>query len=415
MAINEKTKVLLAEPNPEAAKRFQKLLHLIEEVEILGTLNTAQAAVDAIRNLKPEVVLTEIELPDMSGITFTEIVRRDFPLTQVIFLSKDDYPDIVLRALRVGASDFLTHDVNLEDLSAAVRRAAARSFEDKRKFHPYELSGQTGGRGAGVQETEKAGDIISVYSPKGGSGVTTIAVNLAISLMDKDSTVALVDGSLQYGDVGILLNEIGKNSIVDIMPHIFELDEKLIEDIMILHRSSGLHVMVAPARPELAEKISGEHFNKILEFMRQMYDYVVVNTSTYITEACLSCLDVAEVVVLVCVQEISAIRSTRAFLELWDGFGMNRDRILLVLNRYDKRNVITAEKISDSLKHPITVTIPVDEATVLPASNLGIPFVLSNKNAPVSHTISDLANQVRKKLLDVEEINEDRMRLFARV
>jgi pilus assembly protein CpaE len=331
-------------------------------------------------------------------------------MTQVIVVSEDKYYDTVLRAMRNGASDFVTHDATLDELSLAINRAGEIALQDKMKVHTFDYKDFEGPEHP-IDSGPQNGKIITVFSPKGGTGVTTIAVNLAIALQDNDKTVAIVDSSMQFGDVAILLNEMGKFSVLDLMPRIYELDTKVIEDVMILHKSSGLRVLKAPVRPELAEQVTGSNLTKVLEMMREMFSYIIINTSNFISDPVLAALDAGDVVVLVCNQEVVGIKSARAFLDLWDGFGLNKDRILVTINRYTKQNVISKEKLSESLKHPVAITIPFDEETLLPAANLGIPFMMSKRGIPVTDSMNKLAGLVIKKLDEVEL--EGRFRLFA--
>lgn len=411
---NERINVLIAESLPQVAKQLQKLFNIMDTVEIVSQVKTAQEALEAIKETKPEVALIDINLSDMNGIDLTEIIRREYPMTQVVVISQDKYYDTVLRAMRNGASDFITHDVTLEELNVAIKRAGEIAHTEKMKLHPYQQYGES--RLIQPDEEEASGplgNIITVFSPKGGTGVSTIAINLAIALQNSESTVAVVDSSVQFGDVAILLNEIGKFSIIDLVPRIYELDTKVIDDVMLIHKPSGLRILMAPPRPELAEKVSGNNMVKILELMRQMFNYIVVNTSSFISDPCLAALDASDVLILVTTQEIAAIRCTRSFLELWDGLGLPKDRIMLAINRYNKQKSIPIEKISESLKFPVTLTIPSDEETLVRAANLGTPFMLGKKVSPVTESISSLADLVLKRLPEVEI--QGRFRLFSLV
>lgn len=410
MKTQDRIRVLIVESTPQVTKQLRKLLNLMENVEILKDVRTGQEAIHEIRESKPEVAIVDINLADVNGLNLTEMIRRDLPMTQVVVVSEDKYYDTVLRAMRNGASDFVTHDATLDELSLAISRAGEIAHQDKMKVHTFDYKDFEGPKPP-IESGPQNGKIITVFSPKGGTGVTTIAVNLAIALQDNDKTVAIVDSSMQFGDVAILLNEMGKFSVLDLMPRIYELDTKVIEDVMLLHKSSGLRVLKAPVRPELAEQVTGSNLTKVLEMMREMFSYIVVNTSSFISDPVLAALDAGDVVVLVCNQEVVAIKSTRAFLDLWDGFGLNKDRILVAINRYSKQDVISKEKMSESLKHPVAITLPFDEETLLPAANLGIPFMLNKRGIPVTDSINKLAGLVTKKLDEVEL--EGRFRLFA--
>lgn len=405
--------VVLVENIPQLQKHLQKTLGLIEDIELANTSMSAQEAIEVVRDLKPEVALIEYNLPDMNGINLTEILRKDFPNTQVVLISQDNYTDIVLQAIRAGACDFITHEVSVKELSDVIRRAANLAFQDRQKTT---LPAMPIGGGIQTQTGKGAnGKVITVYSGKGGVGTTTIAANLALGLMDVDSDaqVVLIDGSMQYGDVHLFFNELGQLSVLDLIPRLYDLDLQLVESVMLLNRPTGLYILPAPPRPEFAEKISGDHFSRILEFLRRYYDYIVVNTDSFISDPVLASLDAAEVVVLVTAQQINAIRNTRLFLDLWDAFGMTQDRIGLVLNRYDKDSPITVEKISERLKHAVSLTLPDDPEVTQRSDALGQPVLRSSKNSELAQSFLTLAEQVRKRVIAVERSEQPRMRLFS--
>lgn len=411
MKTQERIRILIVESTPQVTKQLRKLLNLMDNVDILKDVRTGQEAIQEIRENKPEVAIVDINLADVNGLNLTEMIRRDLPMTQVVVVSEDKYYDTVLRAMRNGASDFVTYDATLDELSLAVNRAGEIALQDKMKVHTFDYKDFEAPKQPLQPTGPQNGKIITVFSPKGGTGVTTLAVNLAIALQENENTVAIVDSSMQFGDVAIFLNEMGKFSILDLMPRIYELDTKVIEDVMLLHKGSGLRVLKAPVRPELAEQVTGNNLTKVLEMMREMFSYIVVNTSSFISDPVLAALDAGDVVVLVCNQEVVSIKSARAFLDLWDGFGLSKDRILIAVNRYIKQDVISKEKIGESLKHPVAITLPFDEETLIPAANLGIPFMLNKRGLPVTDSINKLAELVTKKMDEVEL--EGRFRLFA--
>jgi pilus assembly protein CpaE len=404
--------VLLVENNPQLSKHLQKTLGLIDEVELVHVSTSAQEALEVIRDLKPLVALVEYDLPDVNGINLTEMVRREFPGTQVVLISQDAYTDLVLRAVRSGACDFITHDISIKELSDVLTRAAQLALEDRQKAFPYLVAPTTPSKEA-APEHEINGHVVTVYSPKGGSGLTTIAANLALALMEKDARVILVDGSLQFGDVHMFFNELGQFSILDLIPRVYELDFQLVESVLVRNRATGLRILTAPPRPELAEKISGENLSRILEFLRRFSDYVVVNTHSYISDPVLAALDAGDVVVAVLEQQINAIRNMRLFLELWDALGMSRDRIILVMNRYRKDHPISLDRVSERLKLNVELTIPEDKEAAQKADALGIPILRSSKDSPIAKSIMALAESVRSRVSNLERAEAPRMRLFS--
>jgi pilus assembly protein CpaE len=136
-----------------------------------------------------------------------------------------------------------------------------------------------------------------------------------------------------------------------------------------------------------------------------MYAYVIVDTSPILTDVILSTIDISDVIVLVTTQEIPSIKNARLMLDLLKTMGVSKDRIIFTMNRYDKRIAITPERVSDNLKHEISVTIPFDEKIVITSVNRGVPFMLdNNKLQPVGRGVFSLTEAIRARLsvLDVE-------------
>ena len=147
---------------------------------------------------------------------------------------------------------------------------------------------------------------------------------------------------------------------------------------------------------------------KILKYLRRLYSYVIVDTSSSLTDAVLTAIDVCDIVVLIATQDIPSINNARLFLDLVDVLEINRSQIIFVMNRYDKRIGISPEAIGDNLKQKISTILPADEKIVVPSVNRGVPFVLNNKSKPISRAIFDLAEEVRQRIskINIEHESE---------
>jgi len=221
-------------------------------------------------------------------------------------------------------------------------------------------------------------------------------------LHNEDTRATLVDGNFQYGDVAVFVNEQGKNTIVDIATRVDELDPDIVESVMINHAASGVHILAAPSRPEYAEKVSGDQFSHLIDYLRQMYAYVVIDTTPILTDITLTAIDKSDVIVLVTTQDIPSIKNARLFLDLLQTIGIERERIVFTMNRFDKRIAITPERVGDNLKQKVAAVIPLDERVVVPAVNRGVPFILDNKTQPSARGILSLAESVRETLASAE-------------
>ena len=406
MPTGEKIRVMIVDDVSETRENVRKLLQFESDVEVVGVARTGKEAIQLSQDLNPDVVLMDINMPDMDGITATETIRGKQPAVQVVILSVQGDQNYMRRAMLAGARDFLTKPPMGDELISAIRRAGAMAQTERSKSVQVQVAPIAGNTAALMGYGVPKGKIVTIYSPKGGTGCTTLAVNLALTLNNEDTRVALVDGNLQFGDVAVFINEQGKNTIIDLAPRAEELDPEIVEEVMLKHASSGLHVLAAPSRPEYAEKVSSGQFAKVLEYLRQIYAYVIVDTPTLLTDSTLSAIDVSDLIILVTTQDIPSIKNCRLFLDLLQTLGIERDRILFVMNRYDKRINITPDRVTENLKQEVAAVIPLDEQTVTKAVNRGVPFVLESKNQPASRGVFSLAENIRARVAAQESAEE---------
>ena len=406
MPSGEKIRVMIVDDVSETRENVRKLLQFESDVDVVGVARTGKEAIQLSQELNPDVVLMDINMPDMDGITATESIRSKQPAVQVVILSVQSDQNYMRRAMLAGARDFLTKPPMGDELISAIRRAGSMAQSERSKNAQVYVAPVAGNAGMLAGYGGPSGKIVTVYSPKGGTGSTTLAVNLALTLHNEDTRVVLVDGNLQFGDVAVFVNEQGKNTIIDLAPRAEELDPEIVEEVMVKHAASGHHILAAPSRPEYAERVSSGQFGKVLEYLRQLYAYVVVDTASLLTDVTLAAIDVSDLIVLVTTQDIPAIKNCRLFLDLLQTLGIERERILFVMNRFDKRINITPERVADNLKQAVASVIPLDEATTTKAVNRGVPFVLDSKNQPAARGIFSLAESVRAHMTAQESANE---------
>lgn len=405
MATGDKIRVLIVDDIADTRENVRKLLQFEADVDVVGAARSGKEGIQLSQELDPDVILMDINMPDIDGISATESIRQKSPHIQVIILSVQGDQNYMRRAMLAGARDFLTKPPMGDELISAVRRAGdmarlERSKNAQARIAPVAPSGVMGAPVGAVGLAQ--GKIVTVYSPKGGTGCTTLAVNLALALHNEDTRVVLVDANLQFGDVAVFVNEQGKNTIIDLAPRVDELDPDIVEEIMIKHEASGIHILAAPQRPEMAEKVSADQFGKVLNYLRRMYSYVVVDTTPILTDITLSAIDASDTIVLLTTQDIPAIKNARLFLDLLQTMGIDRERIVFTMNRFDKRIAITPERVGENLKQEIKAVVPLDERVVIPAVNRGVPFMLDNKSQPVARGVFGLAEAVRAQLAALE-------------
>jgi pilus assembly protein CpaE len=233
-----------------------------------------------------------------------------------------------------------------------------------------------------------------VFSPKGGSGRTTIATNLALALkQETNQRVALVDANLQFGDVGVLLNLNPKNrSVVDAVDG-GEPDHDLLESVMVDH-STGIRVLLAPPAPEGADLVTPAYMRKIIEMLRQNHDWVVVDVPSGLSDHTLGILDAADQILVVAALEITTIKNVRLFLEVADQLDYERSKLRLVINRSDASQGIRIGDVEASIRRSIDGTIVSDGRLAVLAVNRGVPFVVSHPESPLARDLITLARKL---------------------
>lgn len=399
MAIPDKIRVLIVDDITETRENIRRMLQFDPNIEIIGEARTGKEAIEMATQKMPDVIVMDINMPDMDGLVATETIRKKHPHIQIIILSVQYESGYMRRAMLAGARDFLTKPPLIDELTNAIRQAGRLAIEEKQKAQVVQDSIDSS-----TVRSGKSGKVIVVYSPKGGVGCTTIATNLAIALHSENSPAVIVDGNLLFGDVAVFLNEQGRNTILDLAPRADELDPDIINDVLITHSLSNVKVLASPPRPEFADEVSADQFSKIVHYLQNMFEYIIVDSTPYLTEAIQSAIDVANVIVLVATQDIPAIKSVNSFLGLSDQSGINRKRILFTLNRYDKRIAISPERVSESLKQTVEGVIPLEERIVTTSINRGVPFIVENKSSLIAKSIYSIAEKVKDKIsVQIEE------------
>jgi pilus assembly protein CpaE len=412
MPDNEKIRILIVDDIAETRENIRKLLQFDSEFEVAGAARSGREAIELSKELKPDVVLMDINMPDMDGITATEMIRRNNSFSQIVILSVQGDPNYMRRAMLAGARDFLTKPPVVDELTAAIRRAGKMARDEKQKGTTISQGGGPGASslaGAAVSY----GKVILVYSPKGGTGSTTVAINLGMTLQSEETPVALVDGNLEFGDLAVFLNLQGKLTIVDLASRADELDPEIVEEVMINHHASGLKILSCPSRPEYAESVSGEQFGKVLDYLRRLYSYIVIDAASSLTDVTLAALDTADVILLITTQDIPSIKNARLFLDLVDVLKISRRRIVFIMNKFDKRIGITADKVSESFKQDILAVLPSDERVVIPSVNRGVPFMLGDRSKPIARGFLSLAETIRQRLVENSTVEDEKAAVAA--
>ena len=383
-----KIRVLIVDDVAASRDNIAKLLRFEADVEVVGLAAGGQTGIDLALSLEPDVVLMDMNMPGVDGIAATTRISGRLPNTAVIMMSVQNESDYLRRAMLAGAREFLAKPFGLEELIGSIRHVHQLAQANRRvPVEQLTASPIVSGRG-------ERGRVIVLFGLKGGVGRTTLAINLAIGLRQQaDRDVALLDGNLLYGDVGVMLNLNNNKTISDVVRQFDTMDRDLISEVLVTH-SSGVKVLLAPPDPQAGEQVTAHHVRQVMQHLTSLVGHVVVDTRPSFDEATIALLDMADVIVLVLTLELTAIKGAKQYLELTDLLGYDADKILLVINRASAVAGIPVEDVATSLKGKITATLPEDAPLALRAINEGVPFLQSAPQAPLSQSVLALARQI---------------------
>jgi pilus assembly protein CpaE len=358
-------RVLLVEDLPQVADHLKTLLGNDPEIQVTGVQAQADAAIAQVASDKPEVVLVDALLQGkVTGFDVAKRIRAASPGTRIVMVTVPQKPVEPRPQEAIDAVFVLPGGAN--ELGTAIGAEKAKG----------------GGPGQGTP--------VAVYSPKGGTGRTLIAVNLACVLRRQGSTVAMVDGVMQFGTVRHLLQVPPEaRSIVDV-PTGGGMKMALPESLW--EGPGGVQFLLAPPRPEQAELVNAPDLSQAVGVLAESHQYVIIDTPTRLSDDTLALLDAAKVILLVATYAGPAIAHARAAIETFDMLGYRKQKpILVVINHADETGGLSRGALEHALGIPVAAEIPTDRKLVADSLAKQEPFVLSAPTSPLSQAVSALA------------------------
>ncbi len=396
-----KIRLLVVDDIAETRNNLINLLYFEKDIEIAGSATNGREGIEQAKKLQPDIVIMDINMPDMDGIAATELIMQTVPGVSVIIMSVQGEQDYLRRAMRAGAREFLVKPFSSDELTNAIRHVYTEALT-LRRLQPVSQPNQISAAADASQD--ELGQVFSIFSPKGGVGRTTIITNLAVAVKQiSKKRVALMDGSLFFGDVGIMLDVRNNKTISDLQGRVDQLDAQLLSDVMMSH-SSEVKLLLAPPKPEQAELILPDDLKKIIQELRRNFDYIFIDTFPSLKEESqLAILDASDFILTVMTLEMPAIKDVRLFLEVADLLEYPKEKIVLLLNRADSKHGLRAENIESTIGHPIGVTVVSSGAAVTLSINRGTPLYLDAPENPFSKDIEALARRIMAGTLGQKE------------
>ncbi|MSQ27221.1 MAG: hypothetical protein EXR51_03660 [Dehalococcoidia bacterium] len=245
------------------------------------------------------------------------------------------------------------------------------------------------------------GKSLVVFSPKGGSGKTTIAVNLAVTLRAlTNKSVVVVDCSYPFGDVGIMFNLDPKRTIVDLLPHVNELSG----EIILQNHPSGVKVLLAPPTPEETELVTAEHINIIVSALRELYEFIIIDTHSSFTDVSIGALDTADLILLVTTMEVPALKNVRQFIDTaTQKLGYPIENIAILVNRAGPTGGLSIADVESSVGAKVVATVSSNGAVAVTAANQGVPFAISATDTQIYRDMVSLSKMITPHAISEED------------
>lgn len=293
--------------------------------------------------------------------------------TKMVITSTDYTVDSVIKAMRLGAKEFLPKPIIKEDLKHILRALLTTNEDDKNL-------------------TSK---IITVYSNKGGIGKTTIASNLAIELskVTRDK-VALIDLNLQLGDISTFLNLNPAFDVSYVMKNIIEKKEASLINAFERYQDSNVYVLSDPSYIEQAESVSPYQIDNLFRALRKVFPYIVVDMSSNIDQNSLKILDDSDLIIFTTIVNIPAIRNCQRCLNLFKSRRYSNDKVKVIINRYMENDEIKIEDIESTIGEKIYWKIPNNYFSIMEAINRGVSVSEVNSNSNIANSFRDLATKI---------------------
>jgi pilus assembly protein CpaE len=330
----------------------------------------------------PALILLDIMLPKVDGYQVATKIRTEEGAAAhvpIIMLTAEREVEQKVKGLRAGADDYLIKPFHPAELLARIKSLLAR-------FAPRDL----------LVGRPPLGRVLAFYGAKGGVGTTTIAINAAIALhRELGRKVVLVDANLQFGDHRVFLDlGLDRKSIIDIVtaPSI---DLDLVRQVLV-HHDSGIDLLLAPPSPETAELVTEEHLPQILDHLRSLYDYVILDIDKRLDEINLKILDQADQFFVVMTADLSCLKNVRLVLETIGHLGVEPAKVHLVLNRSNAFTGISQKNAESALKRTIEFQVINEYRGAISALNSGAPFMYTKADSPLGRSLLDFGRTIDK-------------------
>ncbi len=352
------------------------------DFELVDILSKLDKVTQEIRAARPDIIIVDHQIGSQPTLDTLDELALEFPAAALLAILPSNDSVYAQQVMLAGARAFIIPPFTQVNLLSTLRRV--RDLEARRR---QPAAAPAGGVEAGTRPLH----ILAVYSPRGGVGCSSVAINLAVALREEtDQRVLLLEGKLLFGHLGLMLNLRTPSSIADLVPHMHALEDTMVREVVAQH-SSGIHVLLSPTGLEVAQGIRPEALYNILNGLRPMYDFIVIDAGSVLNDNTVTLLDAADRVLLVTVPDLAALHDATRFVRLSRSLAYPEGKVGIVLNRAGLLGGVKTNDIETALRHEVFAHISDDGPNALRSINRGIPMLLKYPRSPASRAFQQLA------------------------
>ena len=369
----EPISILLISKNPFIFEATRSTLAKVGFMNLLTKDVTVLNHMAVIAETKPDVILLDFEFQNQPVELLEQIITESPKSAVIVILSEADMEHSD-RVIQSGARAFIQYPYQADNLIVTIKRVMELMVRDQ------DFLVRIPAENAEI----KPRNTFIVFSPKGGVGTTTIAINLAISLQKTlNEEVLLIDGKHLFGHVALSLNLRTGNSITDLLTYAGMLDQRLIRQVVIKHMS-GIHVLPSPISIFEAQGIKPDNLFTVIQSFQQVFSNIIIDGGNNLNENTVTYMDSSDKILLVLNPDLASMRDVRQFMEVAATLSYPKDKTLLILNQTGRKADVKREEIENILKMKIFGKIPSDENVALSSLNEGVPILLKSPRHPIS-------------------------------
>ena len=375
------TTIIIASNQLTERTRLRKQLAVHRDVQVVGEAQNDQECLDLALRQRPQALLIQEDLPLKGGLQLAQqITDRSADIGIILMLSHAAGEELWHKMMQAGVRDFITRTTPDELVIEGIRRLAATR--------------KTTNAANWIVESHSQHLVIAVAAPRGGTGKTVIATNLAVALAQREGKVALLDLNLIGGDVAVLLDLVPQRTIADLLTGYAGIDEDVMQSLLMRH-NSGVDVLPAPFGGNIdTAGMSRAVVQNILQFMRSRCAFTIVDCGAPSFEGTLTAMDAADIILVVVGNDLPRLRDAKFYLHKLVAANYAKERIRVVVNRVGGGKALNRKEVESILEFPVAAHLVNDTELVSGSVNIGQPFVLAAPNKPLSREVLKLAEDL---------------------